>query len=457
MATMSGQIVNGYLIQEEIGRGGMGVVFKAQQLSVDRPVAIKFLNAQKADDKKSVARFLREARASGKLAHPNVVTVYDAGQSEGMYYIVMELVEGPSARSRIRDAGPFSEEETLAIGAQIAEALRFAHSRGVLHRDVKPDNFLIDGRGHVRLADLGLARFVTGSNSTELTQDGTTLGTPAYMSPEQCKASGVDARSDLYSLGASMYTMAAGKAPFEGPGPGAVIARVLSEPPAPIRQVNPRLSPPFAQLIEKMMAKDPAQRFATAEDALRAIEKCKTASRDFLQKGQRISADVSHGAGNVTRKLGLRIKPMLFGAMCALVFLIVLGNASRRAREHNNATNPSPTATDELSATITAIATATATSTASASGTATGTEVSASSETGRSTGVQDIKPPNWTTSTTSDAREEQAQQLYQQAVKAWQAHDREQMMLKINTLAIDYADTQFVKLHRKEIGELASK
>ena len=340
----------------------MGVVFKAQQLSVDRPVAIKFLNAQKADDKKSVARFLREARASGKLAHPNVVTVYDAGQSDGMYYIVMELVEGPSARSRIREAGPFSEEETLNIGAQIAEALRFAHSRGVLHRDVKPDNFLIDKRGHVRLADLGLARFVTGSNSTELTQDGATLGTPAYMSPEQCKASGVDARSDLYSLGASLYTMAAGKAPFEGPGPGAVIARVLSEPPAPIRQVNPRISPAFAQLIDKMMAKDPAQTLsASADDALRAIEKCKTASRDFLQKGHGATVDSGGAAGKAILTRGLRIKPMLFGAACALVFLIVLSNAGRRARDHNNA-NPYPAsnATGEISATVTATATSTA-------------------------------------------------------------------------------------------------
>ena len=395
MTTLTGQTIGGYLVQEELGRGGMGVVFKAQQLSIDRPVAIKFLNAQKAEDEKSVARFLREARAAGKLAHPNVVSVYDAGRAEGLHYIVMELVEGPSAQQHIREKGHFSEDETLNISAQIAEALRFAHGRGVLHRDVKPDNFLIDARGHVRLADLGLARFVSGSGSTELTQDGSTLGTPRFMSPEQCKGSGVDARSDLYSLGASMFMMATGKPPFDGPGPGAIIARVLTEPPAPIREANPDLSPAFVALVEKLLNKDPSRRCASADELLAAIERCRS------ERSRTAAAAVAPAPA---RPRGVRWKPALIGGACAILFLIVLGNANRNRQDQ--AAPPAPT----------------------------GAETKASST-----------PPS------DDKRESEAQELFNKVQHESNPGKRREY---VNKLATEYFNTQFYQHHMEEIQRI---
>jgi serine/threonine protein kinase len=411
MTTLTGQTIAGYRIHEELGRGGMGVVFRAQQLSVDRPVAIKFLAAQKAEDQRSVARFLREAKAAGKLAHPNVVSVYDAGNSDGLHYIVMELIDGPSAQKRIRERGAFSEEETLAIAAQIAEALRFAHGHGILHRDVKPDNFLIDARGQVRLADLGLARFVSGAgNSTELTQDGATLGTPRYMSPEQCKGSNVDARSDLYSLGASMYMLATGKPPFEGPGPGAVIARVLSEPPAPVQQANPNLSPDFVALVERLMQKDPSRRYASAEEVVTAIQRCRKKSAALKP------------ASEASPRRGLRWKPVLAGGVCAIIFLIVVGQ-----RDHQPPPHRSDTAGDMPDQAAAVTLTATATSTKS----------------------EIIESTNWTMS--GDPRELEAKQLFNQARGT---ADRDLMRQRVTTLVIDYADTQFVKTHSTEIEQI---
>ena len=429
MATLTGRIINGYLVQEEIGRGGMGVVFKAQQLSVDRAVAIKFLSARVADDERVIARFMREAKAAGKLAHPNVVSVYDAGFAEGLHYIAMELVDGMSVRQQLRENGPLNEDEALAIGAQMAEALRFAHDRGVLHRDVKPDNFLIDRRGHVRLADLGLARFVGNPEITELTQDGTTLGTPQYMSPEQCKDVGVDARSDLYSLGASLYLMASGKPPFDGGGPGAVIAKVLTEKPPPLRELSPGLSTGFVALVEKLMAKDPKSRFADAAEVLRAIERCKA---DRAKRAAAKSAPDSPAR--------LQLKFMILGAISAIVFLIFIGNAAkRRQQRQEHATSTETSTSTNSSTTNTNPATATSTSTATSTEVETSTSTSTSTETPKS------------------SREDRARQLFAEAEEAHQKKDRATMNEKLNELSVQYADTEFSKTHAREISELPTK
>jgi serine/threonine protein kinase len=426
MTTLSGRIVNGYLIQEEIGRGGMGVVFKARQLSIDRTVAIKFLSARVADDERVIARFMREAKAAGKLAHPNVVSVYDAGFSEGLHYIAMELVDGSSVHRRIREKGPLSEDETLAIAAQIAEALRFAHGRGVLHRDVKPDNFLMDSRGHVRIADLGLARFVGNPEITELTQDGTTLGTPQYMSPEQCRGKDVDARSDLYSLGASMYMMATGKPPFEGPGPGAVIARVLTESAPSLKTLNPKLSPTFVALIERLINKDPAARFADAGEVLRAIERCKAERARLVAPTQ----------PQPQARTGFQLKFAALGGVCAIVMLIVLGNAAKR-RQQNQEQPSTPLATS----TLTQTAVSTGTGIEAVVGTVTGMSTSSSVE------AAPVAP----------TREALARALFAEAEEAAAKKDRATLVNKLNQLSLDFADTDFFKAHTREISELPTK
>lgn len=275
MATLTGKMIGGYEIIEEVGRGAMGVVFKAKQVSMDRVVAIKFLPKSLAQKEKLVQRFLREARAAGKLSHPNIVAVHDVGQIEGTYYISMEFIDGTTAHKKLKEKGKFPEAEAVDVGLQIASALKEAHGRGILHRDVKPDNFLIENGGRVRLADLGLARSTDKDDSEEahLTQAGSALGTPHYMSPEQARGKDVDARSDLYGLGASLYTLSTGKTMFEGNTPATVMALVIAEAHKPIRQVNPELSPGFCTVVEKLVQKDPAKRYQTAQEVIDALEK----------------------------------------------------------------------------------------------------------------------------------------------------------------------------------------
>ena len=325
----------------------MGVVFKARQLSMDRIVAIKFLPKKLAQDERIVARFLREARAAGQLAHPNIVSVHELGLADGLHFIAMEYVDGNSIQKKLKEKGPLSEKETLEIALQIAEALKLAHSRGILHRDIKPDNFLIDSANRVRLADLGLALIQSNPDGGGLTLDGTTLGTPHFMSPEQCSGTGVDARSDLYSLGASMFVMSTGRTPYEGTTATAVMVKVLTEPPLVLKKMRADLSPGFIALIEKMMHSDPAKRFQDAASAAEAIQQCKSG----LYKGvaatkSQVSAKTVAPAKSKGEKQGTsaqepvsgtrllkatesKVVPLMLGAGAAIVLLTVLFFVSR--------------------------------------------------------------------------------------------------------------------------------
>ena len=324
MASIVGRTLGGFLIKEELGRGAMGVVFKARQLSMERDVALKFLPQRLAQDKNVVARFLREARSAGQLSHPNIVEVHDVGMMEGLHYISMEFVDGNSVQKQISTKGPFDEKETLGIAAQIADALRYAHTRGILHRDIKPDNFLIDTAGRVRLADLGLARLISEGDgeSSRLTQDGSSMGTPHYMSPEQCKGAGVDGRSDLYSLGASMYVMATGKTPYEAGTSAAVMVKVLTEAPRALKEIAPHLSEGFIRIVEKLMSKDPSQRFANAHGLLDAIERWKNG--DF-RSTLKASIPVNKWVQTYLRR------PLVMGGMLGLIALAILGLIFRPA------------------------------------------------------------------------------------------------------------------------------
>ncbi len=325
----------------------MGVVFKARQLSMDRIVAIKFLPKKLAQDERIVARFLREARAAGQLAHPNIVSVHELGLAEGLHFIAMEYVDGNSIQKKLKEKGPLSEKETLEIALQIAEALKLAHSRGILHRDIKPDNFLIDSANRVRLADLGLALIQSNPDGGGLTLDGTTLGTPHFMSPEQCSGTGVDARSDLYSLGASMFVMSTGRTPYEGTTATAVMVKVLTEPPLVLKKIRADLSPGFVALIEKMMHSDPTKRFQDAASAAEAIQQCKSGIyKGVAASKSQISAKTVAPAKSKGEKQGTsaqepvtgtrllkatesKVVPLMLGAGAAIVLLTVLFFVSR--------------------------------------------------------------------------------------------------------------------------------
>src|ERR1700674_1984536 len=263
--TKTPRVLSGrYELSHLVARGGMAEVYRAHDQLLDRPVALKVLFPELSVDRSFVERFRREAQAAANLSHPNIVPVFDWGEDSGTYFIVMEFIDGRPLSSILKTAGPLSADRTADIGAHVAAALGYAHKHGVIHRDVKPGNVLITDEGQVKVTDFGIARAINTEES--LTQTGAVMGTATYFSPEQAEGVGVDARSDIYSLGVVLFEMVTGRPPFLGDTPVAVASKhVRDHAPAP-RELNPSIPPTFEAIILKSMAKNPEHRYATAEE-----------------------------------------------------------------------------------------------------------------------------------------------------------------------------------------------
>ena len=261
---MASQVFTGrYQIVRHLARGGMAEVYLARDLLLDRPVALKVLFPEFATDRSFVERFRREARSAANLNHPNIVSIYDWGEEEGTYFIVMEYVDGLTLRDVIRRQGPLMASRAAEIGADIAAALQFAHVGGVIHRDVKPGNVLIT-TSQVKVTDFGIAR--AGDPAESLTQAGAVMGTATYFSPEQAQGHVVDPRTDVYSLGVVLYEMVAARPPFTGDNPVSIAYQHVREEPVPPSQHNPDVPPVFDAIVAKAMAKNRANRYSSAEE-----------------------------------------------------------------------------------------------------------------------------------------------------------------------------------------------
>jgi len=265
--SLAGMTIGNYQIIQELGRGGMAIVYKAFQPSLRRYVALKVLPDYLQADPEFVARFQREARAAAQLGHPNVVTIYDVGEQGGVHYIAMEYLEGGALLDRLAN-GPLTPEEALQIVEQVGSALDFAHSRGLIHRDIKPANILFSADGRPKVTDFGIAR---AGDTSRLTRAGSLLGTPAYMSPEQAQGIPLDHRSDLYALGVILYEMLTGQVPFQADTPHAIVYAVIHRPPPPPCQLRPDLSPAVEAVLLKALAKLPNERYQTGAGMAAAL------------------------------------------------------------------------------------------------------------------------------------------------------------------------------------------
>jgi serine/threonine protein kinase len=252
-----------YEILAELGGGGMGRVYRARDLTLERIVALKTLAPQFRNDQVLVQRFLKEARAAARLNHPNIVQIYDFGKEGDTYYLAMEYVEGESLAGFLK-RGTFTESDAISVTRFTCRALVVAHSEGLIHRDIKPDNLMLTAKGELKLVDLGVAKRVDEDQS--LTQTGQALGTPHYISPEQIRAAkDIDGRADIYSLGATMYHLVTGKPPFNGSSSAMVMSLHLYQPVEDPRVLVPDLSEGFSHVLQKMMAKDPNDRYSDAD------------------------------------------------------------------------------------------------------------------------------------------------------------------------------------------------
>ena len=324
---MVGEVLSDrYEVEELVGTGGMSSVFRAHDRLLDRKVALKVLHQQFSDDDEYVERFRREARAVATLSHPNIVTVIDRGEHENRQFIVFEYIDGENLKALIERRGPAPVPTALELAMQIARGLSFAHQQGLVHRDVKPQNVLLNGDGQAKVTDFGIARSLDVKQG--MTQTGTVLGTSDYIAPEQAQGQRVDEHTDVYSLGVVLYEMLTNEVPFPGENFVAVAMRHINEPPPSIRDKRPDVSPRLEAAVQRAMAKRPEDRFQTMADFCRELE-----ANLAETQGQTVAAPALPRQKRAPRRQGANPWPIVL----ALVTLIAIGGViAYLVMQHNN-------------------------------------------------------------------------------------------------------------------------
>jgi len=287
-----------YRVVRKLGSGGMADVYLAEDEDLGRRVAIKILNDRHANDEQFVERFRREAKNAAGLSHPNIVSIYDRGEAEGTYYIAMEYLDGRSLKELLVARGPMPIADAIAFTRQILTALRFAHRKGLVHRDIKPHNVMADADGRLKVTDFGIAR---AGAASQMTEAGSIIGTAQYLSPEQARGAAVDQRSDLYSVGVVLYEMLTGTVPFTGETPVEIAMRHLSDTPRPPSTKRPEVSPDLDMIVLRALAKNPDDRFQTAEEMDAELER--------VEAGGAVTAETADAATAVLSGTALAMAP----------------------------------------------------------------------------------------------------------------------------------------------------
>jgi serine/threonine protein kinase len=308
---MVGKTILHYKILEKLGEGGMGIVYKAEDTRLKRIVALKFLPSYALVNEEERARFAHEAQAAAALDHSNICAIYEINEAEGQSFISMACIEGQSLKEKI-ESGPLRVDETVDIAVQIAQGLKEAQEHGVVHRDIKPANIMITPKSQIKIMDFGLAKI---DGQTKLTKTGTTLGTAAYMSPEQVQGKDVDHRSDIWSFAVVLYEMLAGKPPFKGQYDQAVMYAIMNEDPVPIRKINPEVPAELERILNRALKKNRELRYSSATEIYKDLKQYQNSLR---------AAEM--GEPNLRTLLRRIRKPRVaVPAVCALLGLLVVG------------------------------------------------------------------------------------------------------------------------------------